>query len=166
MSSTTFWNLFSASLFGIILYPVIQLILTGQPLYILMIAGIMITDLLTRFFKWASRNSNVRWLKRPYNASDCNILCTNGPQGDTPGMPSGHMALVAFFIAFVYMMQIHNLDSGLHKGMFILLASIYSCLMGYDRSRRHCHTFWQIIIGYLMGLTLGVLVVFGFKSKI
>lgn len=165
----TFWNTLSASILGIIIYPIIQLILTGHSLYIIMITGILVTDLTTRFLKWVSKStgsSTLSFLKRPVDAKDCDILCTNGTQGGKPGMPSGHMAMVLFFITFVYMMQIHSLDSVVHKLMFIVLAIIYIAMMGYDRYRRKCHTFLQVLSGSVLGTIIGSIMALVFKSKL
>jgi len=165
----TFWNTLSASILGIIIYPIIQLILTGHYLYIIMIVGILVTDLTTRFLKWISKtesSSTPAFLRRPVDATDCNILCTNGAQGGKSGMPSGHMALVLFFITFVYMMQIHSLSSIIHKFIFILFSIIYLSLMGYDRFRRKCHTFLQVLSGSALGTIIGYIIALVFKSKL
>lgn len=166
MSYITFWDTLSVSLYGIIIYPIIQLILTGHPFYILLIAGLIITDLTTRFLKWMNRNSNVAFLKRPVDALNCDIVCKNGKQGNAPGMPSGHMAFVLFFVTFMYVIQIHILNSTVHKTVFVLIAILYSCLMGYDRMRRKCHTLLQVLTGSGLGSIIGVSLAFIFKSKL
>jgi membrane-associated phospholipid phosphatase len=166
MNSITFWNTLSASIIGIIIYPIIQLILTGHPLYILMIMGILVTDLITRFLKWISRYSNNKLLKRPVDATNCDILCQNGMQGNSPGMPSGHMALALFFVTFLYVIQMHSLDSVVHKALFVVVAIVYTSLMGYDRVRRKCHTLSQVLSGTALGSILGVSISLIFKSKL
>jgi membrane-associated phospholipid phosphatase len=162
----TFWDILSVSLYGIIIYPIIQLILTGHPFYILLIAGLIITDLTTRFLKWINRTSNAAFLKRPVDASNCDIMCKNGNQGNAIGMPSGHMAFVLFFVTFMYVIQMHILSSTVHKTLFVLIAIVYSFLMGYDRIRRKCHTLLQVLAGSGLGAIIGVSLALIFKSKL
>jgi membrane-associated phospholipid phosphatase len=81
---------------------------------------------------------------RPYGATNCDIMATNGNRAGKPGMPSSHATTVVFFALF-YLRYITN---PLLRAMLILYA-ISVMIARYDKK---CHTVPQIVGGALLGL--------------
>jgi len=161
-----FWDIFSVTLIGVIMYPIIQFILTYNPVYLLLLAGIIMTDLSTKLFKWQWQNSTWESLKRPADARDCDILCRDGRQGGAAGMPSGHMAVLTFALVFIYMTQIHHTELMTLRPVFITFSTVYLMLMGYARYVKNCHTAPQIIVGVIWGAVLAYSTVMVFRNML
>lgn len=88
---------------------------------------------------------------RPKGAKDCNLLCNDGNQEGRPGMPSSHSATVAFFSGF-YFQHTENI-------IIRYLLIIYAGLVMLSRHIKRCHTFNQIVVGGILGLSLSWIVV-------
>jgi membrane-associated phospholipid phosphatase len=88
---------------------------------------------------------------RPKGAKDCNLLCNDGNQEGRPGMPSSHSATVAFFSGF-YFQHTENI-------IIRYLLVIYAGLVMLSRYIKRCHTFNQIVVGGILGLSLSWIVV-------
>jgi membrane-associated phospholipid phosphatase len=87
--------------------------------------------------------------QRPQGAMNCNVMCTNGNQEGKPGMPSSHAATVAFF-AIYYCRHTRNL--------YIRIILIgYALLVMMSRYYKRCHSIPQIMVGALLGGSMGVL---------
>ena len=161
-----FWDIFSATLIGVVMYPVIQFLITYKPIYLLLLAGIIITDMSTKLFKYQWRNSTWQSLKRPQNAKNCDILCRDGYQGGSEGMPSGHMAVLTFALVFIYMTEIHTTEIITLRPVFITFACVYIILMAFARYIKKCHTEAQIIAGVIWGAVLAYSIIMVFRNMI
>jgi membrane-associated phospholipid phosphatase len=87
---------------------------------------------------------------RPDDATDCNLFCNDGKQGNKPGMPSGHSSHVSFFSGF-YAQQTNNIYAQSALAVYALMVMI-------SRYMKHCHTIPQIISGALYGIISSIFV--------
>ena len=100
-------------------------------------------------------NSLLKWvLKEPRPTNDWKILQlgvthTKRIGFDKYGMPSGHAQHCGFILAFVTLV----LNSPLVTGSFSILSLI--CL--YQRYLYQNHTLLQVIVGFVVGLSIGYL---------
>lgn len=69
------------------------------------------------------------------------------PNSSSYGMPSGHCQI--FFALVAYMRP---------EGMYFMLAVVYGCLIGHERVAKNKHTVFQVIVGSLLGYSLGLYV--------
>ena len=162
-----FTNLISSSLICLIAYPIIRFLVTLDFSYIIMLIGILVTDLLTKIMKHSYNSYN--WsnpsnpsnpsnqpiptytiLLRPPGACDCDILNQNGSQEGKPGMPSGHMAVTLFFLVYIYYYYYNN--NNVINTTYIVAACFYASIMGYSRYVKKCHNATQIIAGSIVGI--------------
>jgi len=67
---------------------------------------------------------------------------------DRYGMPSGHAQSVGFSCSFIYFT--------LHNASFFYIYLLVSILTMFQRYKYKNHTFFQIIIGFIIGLFMGV----------
>jgi membrane-associated phospholipid phosphatase len=130
----------------------------------LMLAGIILTDLSTKLIKYMFRQSSHEELKRPRGAKDCDIFCRDGNVAGRPGMPSGHMASLSFAIVFMMLAIVRG--SPMQTALFGFLGLVYIVIMGMARYIKDCHTMGQIIAGAIWGALLAVLVYFPFAGMI
>jgi membrane-associated phospholipid phosphatase len=87
---------------------------------------------------------------RPYGATNCDVLCTNGNQEGRPGMPSSHSAIVAFFAVF----YVQHVTNPWIRAMIIF----YAILVMMSRYHKRCHTIPQIIVGGLVGCGMSIII--------
>lgn len=66
----------------------------------------------------------------------------------TYGMPSGHCQI--FFALVAYLRP--------KDPLYFLLAVAYGCLIGHERVVKNKHTVFQVIVGSLLGYSLGLYV--------
>jgi hypothetical protein len=86
---------------------------------------------------------------RPQGAINCNIMCTNGNQEGKPGMPSSHAATIVFFTTYYYC---HT------RNVYIRAMLIgYALLVMMSRYHKRCHSIPQIMVGALLGWSMGML---------
>ena len=86
---------------------------------------------------------------RPQGAMNCNVMCTNGNQEGKPGMPSSHATTVAFFAVYYFR---HTQNIYLRA---ILIG--YALLVMMSRYYKRCHSLLQLMMGALLGGSMGVL---------
>ena len=113
--------------------------------------GLILTLKIHQVIKDNTTNIHIKSLKRPRNAKHCNVENNNGDVGNEPGFPSGHMATTSFMTHFYYLKQckiktMHNYP----------LYNIWNLFMAYARYKKNCHTIFQIIGGYLLGLIVAI----------
>jgi membrane-associated phospholipid phosphatase len=87
---------------------------------------------------------------RPSGANNCDMFCSNGPQGGKPGMPSTHMAVATAFSTLY--MPWPSPPYQIVAGFVILVLA-----MAAARYYKQCHTPMQIIVGSLYGIVGGLL---------
>lgn len=151
------WHWISTSSVAIILFPVINYVLTLDVAYLICFLGMCGTHILTSIVK---RTTFIllpgnEWVLRPNGASNCDIMCRNGNQAGAPGFPSGHMAHAAFFFTFIgFLASSRNLT---HTSLIVICGSLYVVFTGLARYYMKCHNFVQIACGTVFGALLGAL---------
>lgn len=160
-----FWDVFSATLIGVIMYPIMQYVITLNPSYLILLAGIIITDLSTKLFKYLTKKDSPEFAKRPQGAFNCDIICRDGNQSGKAGMPSGHMATLTFALVFMFMAYVYRSNVAHAKTIYSIFAVTYICMMSYARHTKKCHNSIQIIIGIVWGAFLAG-VFFGIFGKL
>jgi len=85
---------------------------------------------------------------RPAGASRCGML--NEETLDSNGMPSGHMAVLAFLL--VCQVQFFP-DKKFKKSVLWLIAGLWLAAMGWARYYKKCHTPLQLLGGVGYGIT-------------
>ena len=101
---------------------------------------------------------------RPKGAKHCGTFVkpnSNGTPG-TYGMPSGHAQTAMFFSAYIILHLINSNYNNVTKKSGIAFFSILGIMIMYSRIYFKCHTIQQVLVGGLIGGTLGVLY---FKNK-
>jgi hypothetical protein len=162
MNSKNFWDIYSASIIGLFIYPIITLIITGNWIYCILLAGLLFVDLITKLIKISLQNTKNSLLLRPNDSNGCDILCQNKTSSTPSGFPSGHMAIVTFFVVFVFITLIME-TSPYHQLIYFCISIIYIGLMYYARLTKKCHNNLQLIFGIFLGLFTSLII--GFITK-
>lgn len=139
-------DIISMSVILVYIIPAIMYYYTGNIREIIAIIGAGTTVTISEGIKYGiigTRNP------RPKGAYDCNLLCTDGLQEGRPGMPSGHSALVGFFVGYYW-------DIATDKWLKIALV-IFAALVMYSRYMKNCHSIEQIILGDLFGVGMSMI---------
>jgi membrane-associated phospholipid phosphatase len=141
-----FQDFLSSSIIIVYIIPIILYGVTHQPYHKIAFVGTLATNAISECIKhFLIREAS----PRPQGAMNCNIMCTNGNQEGKPGMPSSHAATIAFFT--IYYIR--------HTSNFYLRALLisYAILVMMSRYHKRCHTVPQIIVGALLGGSMGIL---------
>ncbi len=109
--------------------------------------GMIFTVMSSEFIKL---NIIKNYSPRPQNAKNCNLFCNDGDQSNKPGMPSSHMALTSYAVA--YFINKYELSKYIKFALFFYVIS-----MALARYFKYCHTIGQIIVGTLYGSFFGIL---------
>jgi len=138
---STWLDAVSSSIVVLYALPLILYFITFQPQQLMILLGMILTLGIGESIKHFLIGTKS---PRPEGASDCNLFCTDGPQGGRPGMPSTHTA-VTIFAAAAYFSQLSSYP--------LAQAGIvgYAVLMLYSRYAKQCHTLPQIAMGALLG---------------
>lgn len=140
-------NIISMSVISLYIIPFILYYVTNDINNIKALVGTILTPFISEIIKY---NFIGKISPRPQGAIDCNVLCNDKDQSGKPGMPSSHSAQVAFFSGYYY--QYTN-----NPYIKILLIG-YALSVMISRYLKRCHTFNQIIIGGILGVSLSILV--------
>ena len=138
----TIWDLISCSEALLFLVP-IALFIQSHDIYhigrLIALFGIMMSGEAIKFniIGYAS--------PRPDEAANCDMFCSNGPQGGKPGMPSTHMAVAAAFSTLYIPWPSPPVEMVAAFGSLIIA-------MAAARYFKRCHTVGQIIVGTLYGI--------------
>jgi membrane-associated phospholipid phosphatase len=144
----TFENIVSSSVIGVYIIPILLFIFTHKFIHLKALLGVISTAYIGESIKYYI----IKYKSpRPIGACDCNLMTNDGIQEGKPGMPSGHSSTITFFTTF-YFQQTKN-----PKVKIILI--IYALSVMISRYKKKCHTIHQIITGSLLGLIMGILVV-------
>ena len=137
------------------------LVATRDPYYIVIAVGMTTIALAVKLTKAATRPflSGNEWLARPSGARGCGALngeeCDGGEAGHggkCPGMPSGHQAVIAFFVFSVIFY--HRLTVVSAPLWIALLALNFA--VGVSRVYKECHTIPQVVAGSVVGILIAV----------
>jgi membrane-associated phospholipid phosphatase len=132
-----------------------------------------VNDLINNFLKYkicVPLMGDKRWGifgygTRPKGAKHCGIFVkpnSNGIPKGSYGMPSGHSQNAIFFTTYMILHLINSNYNTLTKNVGIGLFSFLGIMVMYSRVYFKCHTIQQVLIGGLIGGTLGALY---FKNK-
>jgi hypothetical protein len=139
------WDYISMSTGLLYFIPLLLYINTGQYYHLKYFLGFILTVASSEFIKLNFiKDASVR----PSKAYNCDLLCTDGAQGGKPGMPSSHVASVAYIITCYISKQ---------NSIINLIMIIYGILVAASRYIKYCHTINQIIVGTLFGSLCGVI---------
>jgi hypothetical protein len=89
--------------------------------------------------------------KRPEGAKDCGTLNGGGDCDCEPGFPSGHLASITFLIISIF---IFSENRTIKK---FILYNIPIIIMWFCRYHKKCHTHFQLLVGYGLGILFVVL---------
>lgn len=122
-------------------------------IHYLILAGVFVFadfPIFLQFLGIAFINVFIKLCVCPYVSSKVPILedILLRPNLSSYGMPSGHCQIYFALVAYL------RLDTP----MFIL-AVVYGCLIGHERVVENEHTVFQIVVGSLIGYSLGLCVV-------
>ena len=141
-----FQDFISSSILIIYIIPIVLYGITHKPYHKIAFIGALATNSISEIIKHV-------FIKdispRPEGAINCNIMCTNGNQEGKPGMPSSHAATIVFFTTYYYC----------HTRNFHIRAILigYAVLVMMSRYHKRCHTVPQIMVGALLGWSMGML---------
>lgn len=137
------------------MYPVIQYIMTLDPVYAVCAIGMWVAHIITSVVKILTHSHfpELPWVRRPDGASNCDIMCRNGDRSGAPGFPSGHMSHATFFCTFIIMLAYKN---NLPQAHLVTATGIcFIALTAIARYKKKCHDPVQIVAGTLLGGLLG-----------
>jgi membrane-associated phospholipid phosphatase len=130
---------------------------TRDPYYIVIAVGMTTIALAVKLTKAATRpflsGDFAEWLARPSGARGCGAL--NGEDCDAevcPGMPSGHQAVIAFF---VFSMIFYHRLTVVSAPLWIALLAL-NFAVGVSRVYKECHTIPQVVAGSVVGILIAV----------
>ena len=134
-------DILSISTVYLYIIPLISYIITKDSYHIRAFIGILITLIISICI----RNIIIKEVSvRPYGATNCDIMATNGNRGGKPGMPSSHTAIVVFFALF-YLRYITN-------PILCVMLILYTISIIVSRYDKKCHSVPQIVGGALLGI--------------
>lgn len=131
------WDIISMSEIILIISPIYFYIKSHNIIHVAALIGLIATLIATEGIKQYMLPS---W-KRPSGAKGCDLLCKSPSDEGRPGMPSGHMAVTAFYGAF------YKITSPFYY--------IYAILIALSRYYKRCHSIAQIIGGTIFGASCG-----------
>ena len=141
-------DILSISVGGLYLVSASLYYMTGNIVHLKALFGLAGTTILSETIKKVFiKDLSVR----PRGASDCNLLCNDGIQVGRPGMPSSHSAGAVFFAGYYFQLT--------HNPLLKLGLIIYAILVMISRYVKKCHTFNQVIVGAILGVSLSFIIV-------
>ncbi len=145
-----YWDLISSLVIVFIAYPVVRLIESRQPIYLLLAAGVFAWIVLLELRRFLPKFIT-HLMVRPSQARNCNVINQGGYHGQAIGMPSGHVLITAYVTFTIYL---------LHPSWITLCFSVVSTLLvAMARMAKNCHTFMQTIVGSTLGILSGYLTI-------
>lgn len=95
---------------------------------------------------------------RPEGATDCGeFIDIDNRKSSSYGMPSGHSSFSAFFGIVMIMMILDGKYSNNIKIIKVIIVLIISGIIIFSRVNLGCHTFQQVLVGGMIGSSLGYL---------
>lgn len=136
----------SSSIIALVCYPFLRFLETQDVKYLYFGVCLIAIDLSTKVIKYLTRNLGDLFT-RPELATGCDILCREGPCGNKPGFPSGHMTTAAFFSTVFYLTNPSVVTASV--GISIIIATAWA------RYIKNCHNVLQICAGGIYGVIGG-----------
>jgi membrane-associated phospholipid phosphatase len=154
MNKMNLMNILSASMWVLLIVPIVLFLYTRDTLHLQAFLGLWATGGLNDVLKSHIVGTSC---SRPKGAKDCNFWADNGNQEGKPGMPSGHSSISTFFSAFYYQQT---------KNIWIKLGLIlYAILVMISRYMKQCHSLLQILSGAALGLLMNAITGYAFSYK-
>lgn len=138
----------------------VLLFATGDAYYAILAVGMTTVGVAVQLSKRATRPFLKRapWLARPRGARGCGALngddceAERAARGECPGMPSGHQAMMAFF---VFSMIFYHRLTALSGPLWLALLAL-NVAVGVSRVYKECHTIPQVLVGSIVGIVCAV----------
>jgi membrane-associated phospholipid phosphatase len=146
------WDL--VSLASVVLggYPAVLALTTGAAAHAWFALGVAAAEALASALKRGllAVLPAVQALRRPRGACDCDVSNGGGCQPGAPGMPSGHMAVAAFVLAYLWLAGLVAAP----PAAYAAAAGALLLLLAVARVRKRCHTPLQVAAGTALGAAL------------
>lgn len=130
--------------YSVFIYSLYNLNVYSSLLFIIIVLKTVIIAPIKNLFKSHSIG------KRPKGALNCNMFNCGG-YAHSGGMPSGHMVLLGILSSIVY--NIYKINNNINS-IYIYLIIVVTT--GLSRYYLNCHTIPQVILGYVLGIILGI----------
>ena len=114
--------------------------------------GVIITLSLERLGKIITGKWYPPIFARPTGACDCSIFNDGGPVEGTPGFPSGHVAMAAYFAYIMVFKYFEN------SYLNLSIATLFPIIIGMSRYYKRCHNIYQILAGWVLGTSIAYLI--------
>lgn len=133
------YDLFSLLVLFVNLYVIFSLDIVA-------IIGFLLAILIQTILKFLTTGLQPSFIfKRPNGATNCGLFNTGGLVDHQSGFPSGHMCSISFIMYYLL------LKSNKVNFSNIILYNIPILLVAIGRYMKGCHTFIQILAGYIIG---------------
>lgn len=161
--SSFFLNLARSSPYTVYMSALLSTLITSNPLGITYMGLSFLSDIINQIIKLTFQYydaDNILWARPNPPKFGCGLFpyCSSSKKITDIGMPSGHSQMISFALSFwlMYIWQSKNICK-LWKIFVSIFFSIISILIMYSRFYEGCHTKLQILIGSVIGLSLGIL---------
>ncbi len=137
------WDLFSISL---ILYSIlipIYILLYHKSVFVNLLLGMLVIHVL---IKSLHNYNQLPFMKRPDDASNCNMCNGGGDYTQRGGFPSGHVTMTTYLWVSLWLNTQNDCI-----GIIAILVILSMCLSRYYK---RCHTILQIVVGVNLGFLL------------
>ena len=121
--------------------------------------GVLIATIGAKIIKRLTQDMNPNIFKRPDNACDTNPFNLGGYAGNRPGFPSGHTFLTSYVMYYLILKNNNSffeLDS--------LIKQIIIIIVAYARVKKGAHRTIQVVAGYIFGLLLACIMIYGVNN--
>lgn len=139
-------------------------IITGKWEYGYFVIGVIINAIINQILKTSLTflTNKAEWIQRPKGATNCgSFVLPVSKIAKSSGMPSGHAQFAGFMLVYglMYLLKGKN-NKKLLKNLSISLIVIISLLIALHRSEIPiigigCHTYSQVIVGFIIGAFIG-----------
>lgn len=138
------WDFLSLLVYALVAYPVIRYVETLHNIYLYIIVGCAVSLVFVKVTRMLPPIHPA--MLRPKGARDCNILNKGGSAEGKIGMPSGHMLLSTFVIFSLLFTggRVTAVKAAFSAGCVIAI--------GLSRVMKGCHTWPQVVAGFLFGV--------------
>jgi membrane-associated phospholipid phosphatase len=140
------YDALSTSTILLIVGPIIIYIFSHKPMYLMLGLGTLVAGLSAEFIK-RFVTTGIPEFKRPKGARACDALCRGGSAEHESGMPSAHAASTAFAATYIVITCNNPYISS--------ISLLYWLAVCYSRYKKRCHTPAQLLVGTVLGVTLG-----------
>lgn len=133
------------------IYDILSLITLVANIYIIcsmnfyLIIGMLFCVYIHNICKDLTKGSDIKFLKRPDGAHNCDLFNTGGNVENNSGFPSGHVTSISYLMNYLYIKE----KNKSWKKWFMYHLPIM--MVGVGRVGKGCHNMIQVFAGYLLG---------------